>query len=601
VAASVAPAARPRNRPGDGRVWYPAGQAPLVGEPGRVVCNALLAGARRARGCRTRGDDRLETSVYAVKRFLHRQAHGERSGRFARATEDLVAGLASIMGWGPVPPRGSAERGRFFRRHRASVQRWLGELEAMGLIEVDAQKDNQGFWWRVVITLLEAPTPPPEDVAGARRRLRAWKRRERARRRRARPPRRRLQAILRNSQRPRRATRARLARRRAHAVHEHRRQCELDAVIADARDRRGGIEASRQDLRHPFGAPPPSALPPSATQPLTEPATPVPPLPPAPRSQPTLLNSAALVEPEGARAGEIPTATPARTAANGQVTIENEGPGPGSAGFDAVVLARVAAREHATVWRRAEAARQAVRRAGELAAWPAGRRCPLGRLREAWVVFRHGAATAGEAGSAAAGPRYPDLGRRAARAIALYERFADQRPAGWPTGGAAAITALAAQHRARTLAGDIGRLHNLAKAMRATALAGDPARLERLQRRAAARQPAPDGPLAFRRPGGPAWETGEQRRLRVRDTLLLAGEDPGRWPNVELADERLRDARETDDHTPQRPALVPGSALPSDWLDGITAWAHGYREQRQRGLWTLPDRWPTPDQDHAPR
>src|SRR4051794_33140783 len=186
VAASAA--APRRARPGDGRVWHPAATAPLPPEPGRALVVALLQAARRARGRRTSGDDRLETSVYAVKRFLFRQAHAERSGRFARSTEQLVAGLAPIVGWGPVPPPKSAERARFFRRHRASVQRWLGWLVEAGLIEVEAETDNQGYWGRGGITLPPPAPPPSEALEGARPRPRGWARRGTPRQKRPQTP-----------------------------------------------------------------------------------------------------------------------------------------------------------------------------------------------------------------------------------------------------------------------------------------------------------------------------------------------------------------------------------------------------------------------------
>jgi hypothetical protein len=65
------------------RVWHPAGRAALPPEPGRLQTNALVNVARSARGCRTRGDDRLETRAYAVKRLLWRWGHAERSGHYA--------------------------------------------------------------------------------------------------------------------------------------------------------------------------------------------------------------------------------------------------------------------------------------------------------------------------------------------------------------------------------------------------------------------------------------------------------------------------------------------------------------------------------------
>ena len=55
---------------------------------------------------------------------------------------------------------------------------------------------------------------------------------------------------------------------------------------------------------------------------------------------------------------------------------------------------------------------------------------------------------------------------------------------------------------------------------------------ERLHRAAARapRQRSPNGRPAFRT-GRPRWETAEQRRIGVRDELLLAGADPAAWPN----------------------------------------------------------------------
>jgi hypothetical protein len=105
----------------------------LPSEPGRLVVCALLARARRARGCVTPGDDRLETRVYAVKRYLFRLGHAARSARYACSIEQLVVGLAPVMGWGTPPPRGAA-RARFVRAHRKSLQRWLDDLQAAGLV-----------------------------------------------------------------------------------------------------------------------------------------------------------------------------------------------------------------------------------------------------------------------------------------------------------------------------------------------------------------------------------------------------------------------------------------------------------------------------------
>lgn len=131
---------------------------------------------------------------------------------------------------------------------------------------------------------------------------------------------------------------------------------------------------------------------------------------------------------------------------------------------------------------------------------------PHGRLREAWVVYRHGATTAGDTGSGWAGTRRPGQERLAARAIALYEAFADQRPPFWPASGAVALTVLAAQQRAASLAGDVARLLILGKDMRAAALERDSERLAAMRRRAEHRNaPRPPGRFEFRTASG--WVT----------------------------------------------------------------------------------------------
>jgi hypothetical protein len=119
----------------------------LPAEPGRLVVNALLIRARRERGCATPGDDRFETRAYAVKRYLFRLGHAQRSGRYATSIAQLVAGLAPVIGWGTVL-RDSAERARFVRAHRRCVQRWLDDLQMAGLVTHEPERDADGKWWR---------------------------------------------------------------------------------------------------------------------------------------------------------------------------------------------------------------------------------------------------------------------------------------------------------------------------------------------------------------------------------------------------------------------------------------------------------------------
>ena len=71
------------------------------------------------------------------------------------------------------------------RAHRKSVQRWLDDLQAAGLVAHEPERDSAGRWWRTQIVLLAAPDPTAEELRIAAQRARGWRARERARRRRA--------------------------------------------------------------------------------------------------------------------------------------------------------------------------------------------------------------------------------------------------------------------------------------------------------------------------------------------------------------------------------------------------------------------------------
>ena len=246
-----------------------------------------------------------------------------------------------------------------------------------------------------------------------------------------------------------------------------------------------------------------------------------------------------------------------------------------------MVLGRVAERERRFSESVALRREHVVRRSQEVIGWPDGRACPLGRLREAWLTHRHGADAAATHGARAAGPSCAVLARKAARAIALYETFADRRPPGWPATGPAALCALASQRRAAVLAGDVARLLVLAKGMRAAAQLADDDRLARAAARARRRADAPPGPFRFRT-GAPRWESAEQRRVRVRDELLLADADPAAWPDAALA------ARAPELHGRHTEALVITGPDSHAELDGVGARAARYRTELADGRWALP-------------
>jgi hypothetical protein len=250
-----------------------------------------------------------------------------------------------------------------------------------------------------------------------------------------------------------------------------------------------------------------------------------------------------------------------------------------------LVARRLAARSARLEWLIVLRREHAARRVREVVAWPAGRLCPFGRLREAWVAYRHSLDAVAQGGGIAAGPCRPGLAGRAARAVALYEAFAARRPPGWPAEGPAALCAIASRGGPATLAGGVGILLVLAKGMRAAALEHDVARLERAAGRASRRRARAIAPIEFRLAAA-RWETPELRRRRVRDAVLAAGADPAAWPHAELARRWLPALRDRTNE----PELVGRDTFAA--LDGVRARADRYRAELAHGRWALAPDWP---------
>jgi hypothetical protein len=534
-----------------------------------VVC-ALIGRSRRERGCVTPGDDRLETRAYAVKRYLFRLGHAARSARYATSIEQLVVGLAPVMGWGKAPA--GPARARFVRAHRKSVQRWLDDLQLGGLVSHEPERDRAGRWWRTQIVLLMAPEPSDDELRIAGSRAKAWQARERARRsRRGKVSA--LAAIRRRGRAPKPATRARLARRRAQRWHEAKRRAEVEATIRRSADRAGL-------LTHPVGAPPSSAG--SSVRPRSErygrevgvlgSA--------ASRSAQALQVTQPLAVETGARAR--PSISPGLGLASSERNCGIDEIRPGSDGW---LPGRNAwlANHDAAVRRRDLLGAHVTARVQEVLVWPAGRPCPVGRIAEAWLAHRYGVVFVIERGSGGARPRSAAITRRLQYAVELYETFASERPPGWPESGPAALCGLARQERAATLAGDVARLLILGKAMRAATRLEDRERTARAARRIQARSEVRDQRFSYRRSAA-LQETAEQRRRRVRDALLLSGGDPASWPNADLA----------LDHLPQLSVMsatrIVGPTECSE-LDGVGARAARYRRELETGRWTLPAGW----------
>jgi hypothetical protein len=542
------------------------------------VVAALLSRARHARGCCTPGDDRLETRAYAVKRYLFRLGHAQRSARFACSIEQLVIGLAPVMGW-TTQPGSERDRGRFVRAHRKSVQRWLDDLQAAGLVAHEPERDGRGCWWRTQIVLLVAPEPIRGEMECARTRARGWRRRERARRSAGCGARSRLAAIRARAILPSASTRRRVAMARRAALAQRRRDARVDGEL----EHRRAVSTSCGVLTHPVGAAPSAPRLSGHPKRSKRPGTPESVVLAAPLSAQTSRVDEAFVAQTGAR--DVGASAQAAWRSDAQ-TAGSEEVGCGRGGES--LIERVARREAAGAARRRLVREHAERRAFEVVRWSVGTPCPPGRLLEAWTLYRYGSATVADSGRACAGGFGASLARLVRDAVRRYEEHADERPPGWPASGAGALCALASQGVAATLAGDAARLQILASCMRAIARERDPQRVPRAVLRvqhAESRQRRTG--FAFRHEG--RWETTEQRRQRVRRAVLAAGCDPAGWPNAALASDWLP----TSPDRPRAPELIE----PDDHaaLDGVGARAHRYRSELDAGRWDLLPSWHQPD------
>jgi hypothetical protein len=245
------------------------------------------------------------------------------------------------MGWGAIPA-GRAERARFVRAHRKSVQRWLDDLQAGGVAAHEPERDARGWWWRTQIVLRAAPAPTAEELRVAQRRARAWRVRERARQRRRRHACA-LATIRARAPEPRPGTRRRLARARAIAAHEARRRAGVEAQILAGRALAQGCGL----LTHPFGAPPTSADAWESSKRDERAPTPHGWVPVAARSAPTLTLTPSFAAGTGAQARAASDEGRLATPADRQGRSEEIAPMP-LGGLDAVVLRRVAQHERSS-------------------------------------------------------------------------------------------------------------------------------------------------------------------------------------------------------------------------------------------------------------
>jgi hypothetical protein len=179
---------------------------------------------------------------------------------------------------------------------------------------------------------------------------------------------------------------------------------------------------------------------------------------------------------------------------------------------ESALLERVAARlaERQPVWDMIAA--QAQRRAADAASWTLDRGWPVGRLREAWVVWRYGSTCAAELGAAPAGGLESEDLARLRRALRRYEHHTAARPRGFPAGGLAVLAYIGAvaderDARPQTLHFAIRVLDQLSRRMRAADSADDVQRRDRAAVRARRRRlrAGATRPIAFRISAWPGW------------------------------------------------------------------------------------------------
>ena len=516
----------------------PAAWTPLPDPVDALVVLALLT---RVRAARVAGGEISASRLYDVRAFksavaelgyLRTLTRRRTGGTIVTSMPQLVTGLARLHPAWQMTGEKFADRDR----HQQAVRRRLRDLDAMGLLRWRIGVDSDGEDARTELELRAAPDITADERAAATAALQRWQARYgpalntgsttgiRNAAGHARP--------LSASERQRRG----IARTRQHA-----RARETSSTNSAPRFAASTTSTNNQTL---------------STNPATL------------RNACGIRTGARAREPQRSGLGVTrhqassdlnACAAVNLSAETASLTMGGSGrvagtQGPAAWDHEALerrVAARLAARQ--PVWELIAA--QSACRADEVCGWTLERGWPVSRLREAWVVWRHGSMCAGELGAAPAGHLEPDDPQRLRRALARYERHGAARPTGFPAGGLAvlaAIAAIAAERAARpqTLHFAIGLLDQLSRRMRAADTADDARRRQRAVTRARRRHDArPDGLMfAFRSAAWPAWvaldETGDPRL--DGDELVLADR-----PGIQAAPDRqdpiyrqtLRDAQ----------------------------------------------------------
>ena len=489
----------------------PAAWTPLPPVVDLLVALALLT---RVRAARVAAGEISESRLYDVRAFkcvvaelgyLRTLTRPGTGGTIVTSMPQLVAGLARLHPKWRMTGDKFADRDR----HQQAVRRRLRDLDAMGLLRWRIGVDVDGEDARTELELRPAPDVTDDELVAAAAQLERWQKRHGA-------------ALNTGS-----STGIRNAAGHARPVSAGERQ---RRGVARSRER-----ADRVRMTSTTNSAPRFATPTTSENILVLNASQV-----DSRSACGARTDARERQDEGHHSWVTRHQRHDRASAETAISVVAETASPGMEGSGAelapersvpwdesALLERVAARLAARrpVWDMIAA--QAAGRAAQVASWGLDRGWPVGRLREAWVVWRYGSLCAGELGAAPAGRLERDDLERLRRALGRYERYTAARPTGFPAGGLAvlaAIAAIAAERDARpqTLHYAIRVLDQLSRRMRAAATAHDTHRRDGAAKRARRRQTRPGETLmfAFRRSPWPCWVALDDEG----DPLLADGE-----------------------------------------------------------------------------
>jgi hypothetical protein len=509
-------------------------RSPLPGMPSGVEVLALLTRSRTLRIALGElhpehlYDLRTFKTCWAELGYLYRLAgDGKRyGGTVVTSMRQLVTGLA------PLHPtwKLTGDEWEDRDRHHRSVRRRLVALAEAGLLEWTWRMDDDLERRATILRLLEVPQLTADELAAAAARLEHW---EGA-----------YDPDL-NSGSPIEIRNVRRAAAPLSAPERQRRGCLQARKKAEAKRSR----AASQIISHP----PSGALSKTTEKSLVE----------APTSNAHEIRNVCGLKTRVTRSDSSPDFSVCAAISAAETAASRENPrGGGGPGFtdDSALLERIRARREALEPVLDLKAAQLTQRAGEVVLWSTGRAFPIGRIREAWVVWCLGERQAANWGAFLAGALDVDDPERLGRAARRYERHVAARPVGWPELGLAALAQIAGEDAERrsepSLHRSIRALDQLSKRMRAIDTMRDRERRDRQAERAAGRHTAaaveaPVGRLVFRRAPGRVWpwwvqlDPSGQPVLQPHGELVVVEDRirvaPGRGDREHI--ETLRDAR----------------------------------------------------------